>query len=152
MKKPVIVLGTDHAGFKLKEEIKRYLKQHDYIVIDEGAYNHDANDDYPDFILPAARKVAKIPGSRGIIFGGSGQGEAIVANKVKGIRAALYYGKNPDIVRLSRTHNKTNILSLGARFLAKDEAIKAVKLWLGTEFNNEERHKRRINKISQIDK
>ena len=151
MKPQKIILGTDHAGFKLKGEIKLYLKKEGYEVEDMGANSFDKNDDYPDFIIPAAKKVAK-ERCLGIIFGGSGQGEAIAANKVKGIRAALYYGKNPDIVKLSKTHNNTNILSLGARFLTKDEAINAVNLWLDTDFNNEERHIRRIGKISKIEK
>ena len=151
MKKQKIILATDHAGFKLKEEIKSYLEKEGYEIEDMGANSFDREDDYPDFIIPAAKKVAKEK-CLGIIFGGSGQGEAIAANKVKGVRAALYYGKNLEIVKLSKTHNKTNILSLGARFLEKDEAIKAVKTWLSTEFNNEERHIRRILKISKIEK
>jgi|SRR3989338_4906491 len=151
MKPQKIILATDHAGFKLKEEIKNYLEKEGYEVEDMGANSFDKEDDYPDFIIPAAKKVAKEK-CLGIIFGGSGQGEAIAANKVKGVRAALYYGKNLDIVRLSKTHNKTNILSLGARFLSKEEAAKAVKTWLSTDFNNEERHIRRIGKISKIEK
>ena len=151
MKPQKIILATDHAGFKLKEEIKNYLEKEGYEVEDMGANSFDKEDDYPDFIIPAAKKVAKEK-CLGIIFGGSGQGEAIAANKVKGVRAALYYGKNLDIVRLSKTHNKTNILSLGARFLSKEEAAKAVKTWLSTDFSNEERHIRRIGKISKIEK
>lgn len=150
MKPQKIILAADHAGFKLKEEIKNYLEKEGYEVEDMGANSFDKEDDYPDFIIPAARKVAKEK-CLGIIFGGSGQGEAIAANKVKGARAALYYGKSLDIVKLSKTHNKANILSLGARFLGREEAIKAVKAWLGAEFNNEERHIRRINKISRIE-
>ena len=151
MKKQKIILATDHAGFELKEQIKRYLNKEGYEVDDMGANSFDKEDDYPDFIIPAAKKVAKEK-CLGIIFGGSGQGEAIAANKVKGVRAALYYGKNLDIIKLSRTHNKTNILSLGARFLGKEEATKAVKTWLSADFNNEERHIRRIRKISKIEK
>jgi|TARA_Y100000310_G_scaffold254839_1_gene262016 ribose 5-phosphate isomerase B len=145
--KKKIVLATDHAGFELKEEIKKYLVESGMEVEDMGAYTLDPKDDYPDFIIPAAKKVAEEQ-SKGIIFGASGQGEAIAANKIKGIRAALYYGKDIKIVKLSRTHNDTNILSLGAKFLAKDEAIKAVNVWLKTDFSNEERHIRRIKKIS----
>lgn len=146
-----IVLGTDHAGFKLKEEIKKFLIKEGYQVDDQGAHSYNADDDYPKFIATAAKKVAKNPKSRGIIFGASGQGEAIAANKVKGIRAALYYGQNMDIVKLSRTHNDSNILSLGARFLAEKQAIEAVKIWLKTDFSNEERHKRRIKQISKLE-
>src|SRR3989338_4275590 len=151
MKKQKIILASDHAGFQLKEQIKSYLNKEGYETEDVGANSFEKDDDYPDFIIPAAKKVAKEK-CLGIIFGGSGQGEAIAANKVKGVRAALYYGKSLDIVRLSRTHNKTNMLSLGARFLCKEEAIKAVKIWLGTDFNIEARHIRRIGKNSKIEK
>ena len=144
-----IVLATDHAGLKLKEEIKKHLMESGMEVEDMGAYSLDPKDDYPDFIIPAAKKVAKDQ-SKGIIFGASGQGEAIAANKVEGIRAALYYGKDIKIVRLSRTHNNTNILSLGAKFLTKEEAIKAVNIWLETDFSSEPRHLRRIKKISDV--
>ena len=150
MKPKKIFLGADHAGFELKEHIKKYLLDSGIEVVDEGAHKFDPEDDYPDFIEPAAEKVANDSDSRGIIFGGSGQGEAIAANKVKGIRAAVYYGGNMEIARLSRTHNDANILSLGARFLAKEEAVEAVKLWLETDFSNEARHARRIRKISKI--
>ena len=145
--KPKIFLGTDHAGFELKEEVKKYLLKNGYEVIDKGAHSFDKNDDYPDFIKPIAKEVTKNKNSKGIIFGASGQGEAIAANRVKGARAALYYGGNTEIITLSRTHNDANILSLGARFVSKDEAIKLIKLWLGTDFSSEERHIRRIKKI-----
>ncbi len=148
--KPKIFVGADHAGFKLKEEIKKYLLSKGYEVEDKGAHSFDPEDDYPDFIVPVAKAVAKTPNSKGIIFGASGQGEAIVANKIKGIRAALYYGNNIEIVKLSRTHNNANILSIGARFLSKGQAIEAVELWLSTNFSNEERHIRRVKKIDKI--
>src|SRR3989338_44622 len=150
--KPKIILGADHAGFRLKEAVKAFLKKAGYAVEDVGADSYNAEDDYPDFIYDAASRVAKDKQSRGIVFGGSGQGEAIAANKVKGIRAALYYGKNMEIVELSRTHNDSNVLSLGARFLTEKDAIKAVKIWLNTPFNNKERHVRRIKKISKLEK
>lgn len=150
MKIKKIVLGTDHAGFGLKEEIKKYLLKEGYEVEDVGATSYDKADDYPDFIIPAAKKVSKDPNNRGIIFGASGQGEAIAANKIKGVRAALYYGNNMEIVKLSRTHNNTNILSLGARFLKKDEAIEVIKIWLKTDFSKKERHIRRIEKIGKL--
>lgn len=151
MPKQKIFLGTDHAGFELKEHIKNFLEKEGYDAEDQGAYSYDENDDYPEFIYKAAKKVSENPGSRGIIFGGSGQGEAIAANKVKGIRAALYYGHKLEIIKLSRTHNDANILSLGARFLSKNWAIEAVKIWLQTPFDDEERHKRRIKQISKIE-
>lgn len=147
-----IYLGADHAGFELKEEIKKYLADLGMEAEDVGAHHLDPEDDYPDFILPAAKKVAEDPeNNKGIIFGGSGQGEALVANKVKGVRAAVYYGGPLDIVKLSRKHNNANILSLGARFLAPEQAKEAVKVWLETSFDGE-RHARRIEKIKQIEK
>src|SRR3990167_363556 len=148
--KPTIVLGADHAGFELKEHIKGFLRKKGFTVVDKVAASYDKEDDYPDFIVPAAKEVAKSPEKiKGIIFGGSGQGEAIAANRVKGVRAALYYGKNLEIVELSRTHNNANILSLGARFLTKKQAEEAVELWLSTSFADEERHVRRIKKIDK---
>ena len=146
-----IILASDHAGFDLKECLKKDLLELGYQVEDEGAHEYDEQDDYPDFIVPAAKKVAKDQNFRGIIFGGSGQGEAIAANKVKGIRAAVYYGSNIDIVKLSRTHNNANILSLGARFVTKEHAREAVKLWLNTDFSEDTRHERRIKKISSTE-
>ena len=148
--KQKIFLGTDHAGFELKEYVKKHLLKLGMEVEDMGAHKLDSKDDYPDFIVPVAKKVSKNQNSRGIVFGASGQGEAIVANKIKGIRAALYYGRNMEIVKLSRTHNDANILSLGARFLTKEEAIEAINLWLKTGFSKEPRHIRRIKKISNI--
>jgi ribose 5-phosphate isomerase B len=148
--KQKIFLGADHAGYKLKEEVKKFLLDRGFDIVDKGAGKFDEKDDYPDFIFPVAKEVAKNPNSRGIIFGASGQGEAIAANRIKGIRAALYYGSNPDIVKLSRTHNDANILSLGARFLGKKEAVEAVKSWLNTDFSSEERHTRRIKKLDKV--
>ncbi|MBL7055750.1 RpiB/LacA/LacB family sugar-phosphate isomerase [Candidatus Woesearchaeota archaeon] len=149
--KSKIFLGTDHAGFELKEAVKEFLIKEGYDVEDCGALEYDEKDDYPAFIHKAASRVSEIKGSFGVVFGGSGQGEAIVANKVKGIRAALYYGLDKDILTLSKTHNDANILSLGARFLKKEVAVEAVKLWLKTSFTGEERHKRRIDQIKDLE-
>lgn len=144
----MIYLGTDHAGFKLKEVLKIYLNELGYEVKDMGNLVYDGNDDYPDFIRQVANVVAENPEqNKGIILGGSGQGEAIVANRIKGVRATVVYSFNEEIVRLSREHNNANVLSLGARFLSDEDAKKIVKLWLETEFFGEERHKRRISKI-----
>lgn len=143
-----IYLATDHAGFELKEKIKAFLLTNDYEVEDFGAFSYDANDDYPDFVHKAAAAVSENPiMARGIILGGSGQGEAMIANRYKNVRAAVFYGGPEDIVKLSREHNDANILSLGARFIKEEEALKSVKLWLATNFSKEERHRRRINKI-----
>lgn len=143
-----IFFASDHAGFKLKEVLKEYLAGLSYEIKDFGAFAYDENDDYPDFIRQVAEAVANDPErSRGIILGASGQGEAMVANRFKNVRAAVYYGGPTDIIKLSRDHNDANILSLGARFLSEKEAKNAVKLWLETKFSGEERHKRRIRKI-----
>ncbi len=142
-----IFIGTDHAGFDMKQKLVSYLDELGYDVKDMGAYELDKEDDYPDFITPTAQAVSENPKMKGIILGGSGQGEAIVANHVSGIRAVVYYGGPLDIIRLSREHNDANILSLGARFITVDEACDAVRLWLETEFSGEERHKRRLRKI-----
>ena len=148
----MIYLASDHAGFERKNEIAAWLKQENIPFVDIGPFGYDPLDDYPDFIIPAAEKVGDDPNNnRALILGASGQGEAIAANKVKGVRAALYYGGNQDIVALSKLHNNTNILSIGAKFVGKEEAIAVVKLWLETNFTNEERHARRINKISQFE-
>lgn len=144
----MIYLATDHRGFELKEKIKEWLKEWGYEFQDFGAFEYNPDDDYPDFIHKAAQAVAKDPeNNKGIILGGSGQGEAMVANRYKGVRAAVYYGYSDEKIKLSREHNNTNILSLGASFLTEEEAKKAIKLWLETPFSGEERHTRRIKKI-----
>lgn len=148
-----IYIGTDHAGFALKEELKIFLERLGCKVEDKGAYEFNEFDDYPDFIFPVVKAVAEdiIIGlnSRGIVIGGSGQGEAIVANKIKGIRAAVVYDEYS--ARMSREHNDANIISLGNRTLSISKAKELVKLWLETPFSNEERHKRRIEKIKAIE-
>ena len=148
-----IYIGTDHAGFKLKEELKMFLESLGYVVEDKGAYEFNESDDYPDFIFPVvkavAEDIARDLDSRGIVIGGSGQGEAIVANKVKGIRAAVVYDEYS--AEMSRKHNDANILSMGTRTLTISKAKELVKLWLETSFSNEERHKRRIEKIRAIE-
>ncbi len=143
-----IFLASDHAGFKLKEALKKYVAGLGYEIKDFGAFTYDEKDDYPDFVRKAAEAVANDPEqSRGVILGASGQGEAMVANRFKNIRAAVYYGGSTDIIKLSREHNNANVLSLGARFLSEGEAKNAVKLWLETPFSEEERHIRRISKF-----
>lgn len=148
----MIYLACDHAGFELKEKVKEFLQKEGYQVKDFGAFDFDKNDDYPDFISQAAEAVSKDPQNKAIIFGGSGQGEAIVANKFKNVRAVVFYGQREEIIKLSREHNDANVLSLGARFLSEEEALGAIKSWLETPFTNEERHVRRINKIKEIEK
>ena len=147
-----IFIATDHAGYEMKEAIASYIeKELGYTVADMGAHQNDPNDDYPDFIRLAAEEVSHDPtGSRGIILGGSGQGEAIVANRYPKVRCAVYYGGPLEIVKLSREHNNANMLSLGARFMSTDEAKTAVKLWLESTFLEEERHARRLKKLEEI--
>lgn len=142
-----IYIGSDHAGFILKEKIKEYLSSLAHEVIDKGAFELNPTDDYPDFIIPTAEEVAKDQQSLGIVLGGSGQGEQISANKVDGIRAIEYYGGPLEIVKLGREHNNANILSLGARFVNDEEALEAVKIFIETIFSNEERHVRRLEEI-----
>jgi ribose 5-phosphate isomerase B len=142
-----IHLATDHAGFLHKEALKKILIDQGVEVTDHGASMLDTKDDYPDYILPCARAVAADPGSAGIIFGFTGQGEAMAANRIPGVRAAVYYGGPADILKLSREHNGANILSIGAHFVSADEALQAVPLWLQASFSGEERHVRRIGKF-----
>lgn len=141
-----IHLATDHAGLDLKIIIKSYLIKKGHVIIDHGASDYDSLDDYPDFIFPCAHAVAADQQSRGIIFGGSGQGEAMAANRIKGIRAAVYYNGPDEIVRLSRKHNNANILSLGARFMSEEEIFDVIDLWLTESFEGG-RHQRRIDKL-----
>ena len=143
-----IHLATDHAGLELKEKVKLYLSDLNYEVIDHGAYEYDALDDYPDFIFPCANAVSNDPESKGIILGGSGQGEAMAANRVKGARAAVFYNGPDEIIKLSRQHNNANILSLGARFMSEEEMYKIIELWLSTDFESG-RHQRRIEKLDE---
>lgn len=144
-----IVLATDHAGYRHKEVLKKHLLQKGFVVKDFGT-NSEESCDYPDFIFPAAKAVSKDPDNiRGIIFGGSGQGEAMTANRVKGVRATVYYGGTPEILKLSREHNNANVLSIGARFVTVDETLAIVDRWLKLPFPGEERHLRRIRKIDQ---
>jgi len=141
-----IHLATDHAGLELKNTIKEFLLGKGYDVTDHGAHEYDALDDYPDFIFPCARAVAADSSSRGIILGGSGQGEAMAANRVKGVRAAVFYNGPEEIIKLSREHNNANILSLGARFMSEEEIYKIIELWFEEPFAGG-RHEHRIAKL-----
>lgn len=154
----LIFIASDHAAFDLKEQIKKYLAQLGYQVKDFGAYSYNPEDDYPDFIFPAAQAVARHKGSRGIALGGSGIGECIVANKVKGVRAVRAW--NELSAKMSRLHNDANVLCLGggktkdktAHSLALTFAqVKAIlNTWLKTPFSNEPRHIRRLKKFDKI--
>lgn len=142
-----IYLAGDHAFFELKGKLMRELELQGHIVEDLGSATLDPNDDYPDMVAVCAARVANEKGSFGIVGGGSGQGEAMVANRQKGIRAAVFYGGPLDIVRLGREHNDANILSLGARFVTDEEAFEVAELFVTTPFSGEERHVRRIEKF-----
>ena len=143
-----IHIGSDHRGFELKEKLKKFLQDKGYTVEDKGPFSYNQDDDYPDFVIPTAQAVANDPeGSRGIVIGRSGQGEAMACNRVKGARAAVYYERNLDIIKLSRTDDNANILSFAAGFLSFEEALEALEVWLNTPFSNEPRHIRRINKF-----
>lgn len=143
----IVYLASDHAGYALKEYIQDKLSSCRYKVVDVAPHEHDPDDDYPDTIRPAAEKVAQDVHSRGVIFGMSGQGEAMVANRVKGVRAALFTGGSDEIIRLAREHNDANILSIGAHFVEPEEAWQATRYFLGVCFPGDDRHVRRIKKI-----
>ncbi|MCL5781869.1 MAG: RpiB/LacA/LacB family sugar-phosphate isomerase [Patescibacteria group bacterium] len=147
-----IILAADHAGFAMKEDIKSYLSQNGYAVEDVGAEKLIDGDDYPQYMAAAAKVVsADHSGNvKAIIFGGSGEGEAIVANRFTGVRAAVWNGGSDEIVKLSRQHNDANVLSIGARFVDVAKAKEIIDLWLNTPFGGEERHERRIAQIDQL--
>lgn len=146
----MIYLGADHGGFELKEELKKDLAASGIETEDMGATSLNPNDDYTDFIIPVAKKVASNEDSFGIIIGRSGNGEAIAANKINGVRAALCL--NEKMADKARDHNNANILSLGADYITSGEAKKIVKAFIETPFSNEERHIRRLNKIKELEK
>lgn len=140
-----IALGTDHAGFRLKEKVKELLGSLGHEVRDFGAFSEEPVD-YPVFVRPAAEAVAKGECERGIVFGGSGNGEAMTANKVRGVRCALCW--NEEVARLSRQHNDANVLSLGERVIPEEMALALVRVWLTTDFEGG-RHAKRIAQLDQ---
>ncbi len=160
-----IALSTDHAGLELLTRLEQFLTAQGHECVNFGPKSFDPDDDYPDFIFPAAKAVANGECEVGIIMGGSGQGEAMAANRVKGVRCALFYGpvtpktaidaegdtsSDPyAILQLTREHNLANMLSLAARFLSWEEIEKAVTTWLATPPGNVERHVRRVQKLDQ---
>ena len=145
-----IYIASDHGGFEYKEELKRFLKDKGYEVEDMGAHELNPEDDYPDFVLPLAERVSKEHGSFGVVLGRSGNGEAIAANKVKGIRAALC--SNEIMAKMAREYNNASVLSLGAEYIDLETAKKVVEVFLKTPFSNEERHSRRLRKISDYER
>ncbi len=160
-----IALATDHAGYEQLKALRDWLAASGHTCRDYGPASLRPEDDYPDYIAAAAKSVASNECQKGIILGGSGEGEAMAANRTKGVRCAVFYGPavarkvvdangrishDPyEIIKLSRQHNDSNMLSLAARFLSLDDMKNTVKLWLETPFSGEERHKRRIDKLDR---
>jgi len=160
-----IALAADHTGFEQLKELQAYLESLGHVCTNLGPENLDPGDDYPDFIVPAAQAVASGQAEKAVILGGDGQGEAMAANRIRGVRCAVFYGPavakgvvnaegrvshDPyEIVRLTREHNDANVLSLGARFLGVEQMKQVIKMWLDTPFSGAERHARRIAKLDQ---
>jgi ribose 5-phosphate isomerase B len=161
-----IALSTDHAGFEQLQKLQEFLKSQGHVCVNFGPGFLDPNDDYPDFIRPCAEAVAAGKCEAGIIFGSSGQGEAMVANRIKGVRCGVFYGPakalgavdadggmpadDYEILRLNRQHNHANMLSLAGRFMDQDMIEKAVTIWLETPYSDLERHLRRVRKIDEL--
>lgn len=154
-----VFIASDHAGFELKQELVPFLRDMGYEVADFGANEFNAEDDYPDFIAPLAKEISESGGTlSGIVIGGSGQGEAMVANRFRHVRAVVFNGQyHPDSerhvpleVKTAREHNDANVLSIGARFISVEDAKEAVKTFLTTPFSEDERHIRRLKKVDEI--
>jgi ribose 5-phosphate isomerase B len=149
--KKIIHLASDHAGFEHKEAIKEWLTSMGMEVVDHGAKIYDGEDDFPDFISLAAAAVStSSEDSYGLIFGGSGQGEAMLANRFPNVRATVFYGGDMGIIKLSRAHNDANVLSIGARFVSVEEVKKCLETWLNTPVLVDEKYRRRNQKIETI--
>ncbi|BDZ40736.1 ribose-5-phosphate isomerase [Paraoerskovia sediminicola] len=139
-------IAADHAGFELKTHLVEHLRAAGHDVVDHGADEYDALDDYPAFCIDAAEAVATDPGSLGVVIGGSGNGEQIAANKVDGVRAALAW--NHDTATLARQHNDANVISVGGRQHSVDDAVSFVDAFLAEPFSGDERHQRRIDQLA----
>ena len=144
-----VYLGSDHAGFELKAQLVEHLRALGHDPVDCGPHTYDAEDDYPPYVLLAASRAAGDPGSAGIVLGGSGNGEAIAANKVRGVRCALAFSE--DTARLAREHNDANVLSLGSRMYDAASAQRFVEIFLSTAFTGESRHVRRIGMLTDYE-
>jgi ribose 5-phosphate isomerase B len=145
-----VYLGSDHAGFELKQHLVNHLSKQGYDVVDVGPHVYDSEDDYPPFCLATGARVAGDPGSLGIVIGGSGNGEQIAANKIAGVRAALAW--KVEVAQLSRLHNDANVLSIGAREHTLDEAATFADAFLTTAFSGNERHARRIAELTEYER
>lgn len=144
-----IHIAADHAAFEAKNALADHLRLQGHDVVDHGAHVYDAEDDYPAFCFAAAEAVVREPGSLGVVMGGSGNGEQIAANKVKGTRAALAW--SVETAKLAREHNNANVVSVGARMHPVDEVNAIVDAFIATEYSNAERHTRRINQLSDYE-
>lgn len=144
-----VYLGSDHAGFDLKNHLVQWLKEAYHEPVDCGPLIYDAEDDYPPFCLRAAERTAADPEALGIVIGGSGNGEAIAANKVKGVRAALAWSEQT--AELGREHNNANVISIGGRMHTEDEATRFVEIFLNTPYSGADRHTRRIEMLSDYE-
>lgn len=145
-----IHIGSDHAGLEFKNRIVSHLEAKGHTVVDHGPHQFDPLDDYPVFCIPAAEAVAKEPGSFGIVLGGSGNGEQMAANKVKGVRAALVW--SIETAKLAREHNDANVISIGGRMHDEAFCLQLVDTFLATPFSGDERHVRRIGLLSKYEK
>jgi len=143
-------LGSDHAGLELKEQLLNWLADNGHEPVDHGPFVYDADDDYPVFCLRAAAAVADDEGSLGVVVGGSGNGEQIAANKVRGVRAALAW--SDETATLARQHNDANVLSVGGRMHAVEDMVRFVELFLETPYSDEPRHTRRIAMLTDYEK
>jgi ribose 5-phosphate isomerase B len=141
-----VYLGSDHAGYELKQRLLEHLSAAGHDPVDCGPFAYDADDDYPPFVLAAAAATVADEGSLGVVIGGSGNGEAMAANKVPGVRAALAW--TDETARLGRQHNDANVISIGARMVTQDAAVGFVDIFVATPFSGEERHARRIRMLS----
>lgn len=143
-------IGSDHAGFELKNHLVEVLTADGHEVVDHGPHAYEPEDDYPVYCIPAAAATVSDPGSLGVVIGGSGNGEQIAANKVSGIRAILAY--DLDTAKLGRQHNNANVIAVGARMHGAAEATELVREFLATDFSGEQRHQRRIEELLQYEK
>ena len=145
-----VYLGSDHAGYELKNHLVEHLQKQGHEVVDVGPHVYDPEDDYPAFCLNAGAKVVADPGSLGIVIGGSGNGEQIAANKIDGVRSALVW--KVEIAELARQHNDSNVCAIGAREHSPEEAESFVDAFLGTPFSGDPRHQRRIDELSEYER
>jgi ribose 5-phosphate isomerase B len=145
-----VYLGSDHAGYELKGHLVTWLSEHGHEPVDCGPREYDRDDDYPPYVLSAASRTAADPGSFGVVIGGSGNGEAIAANKVDGVRAALAW--NEETARLAREHNDANVISIGARMHPIEDAVRFLEIFVSTPYSGAERHSRRIAMITDYER